>query len=197
MSFAGFQYIKHPEPQARDAYQNYTCGHCGNKVTGFIVAHYDYGSMDVNWLICPSCGDGSVYSSRRQMFPGMCFGPNIEGLPDLVSKAYQEARDCISSNAFTACEFICRKILMHVAVEKGAKEKETFSSYLTFLSEKGYITPPMAEWVDLIRQHGGKATHLIEQPDAKRAECTLMFTAELLRLIYEMEHLAKRYIPKS
>lgn len=197
MSFGGFEYIKHPSPSSSYAYSNYTCGHCGNIVTGFVVANYNYATMDVKWLICPSCGDGSVLSSKHQIFPGTRFGPDIEGLPDLVNKAYHEARDCISSNAFTACELICRKILMHVAVEKGAKEKETFSSYLSFLSEKGYITPPMTEWVDLIRQHGGKATHLIEQPDAKRAECTIMFTAELLRLIYEMDHLAKRYTPKS
>ena len=196
MSFGGYEHITHPRSDQSIAYQNYTCGYCGNKVTGFKVAIYHYGMTTVNWLICPSCGDGSVYSSRNQIHPGISYGPNIEGLPELIEEAYQEARDCMTVNACTACELICRKILMHVAVEKGAKEKESFSFYLTYLSEKGYITPPMTEWVDLIRQHGGKATHLIEKPERKRGESTLMFTAELLRLIYEMEYLSKRYIPE-
>ena len=59
------------------------------------------------------------------------------------------------------------------------------------------ITPPMKGWVDLIRQHGNKATHSLESPDKKRAESTLMFTAELLRLIYEMEHLSMQYTEET
>ncbi len=102
----------------------------------------------------------------------------------------------MSVSAYTACELLCRKILMHIAVEKGAKEGESFSEYLSILGEKGYITPPMGKWVDLIRQHGNKAAHLLEPPDRTRAESTIMFTAELLRLIYEMEHMANQYTPK-
>jgi hypothetical protein len=30
-----------------------------------------------------------------------------------------------------------------IAVEKGAKEGESFSEYLSYLGKKGYITPPM------------------------------------------------------
>jgi hypothetical protein len=103
----------------------------------------------------------------------------------------------MSVTAFTACELICRKILMHIAVEKGAKEGETFASYLTHLETQGYVTPPMKSWVDLIRQHGNKATHKIESPDKGRAESTLMFTAELLRLTYEMDYLARKYTPRQ
>jgi hypothetical protein len=99
----------------------------------------------------------------------------------------------MSVNAYTACELLCRKILMHVAVDKGGKEGESFATYLTYLQNAGYITPSMKGWVDLIRQHGNKATHEIDPPDSKRAEGTLMFTGELLRVIYEMEHLASQY----
>ena len=53
----------------------------------------------------------------------------------------------------------------------------------------------MKGWVDVIRQHGNKATHELDEPDRNRAESTVMFTAELLRLTCEMEHLAKRYAP--
>ncbi len=110
-----------------------------------------------------------------------------------MSAAYDEARRCMSVNAFTSAELMCRKILMHVAVEKGAKEGATFESYLDHLKKAGYVTPPMEAWTDLIRKHGNKATHRLDTTDRKRAESTLMFTAELLRLIYEMDHVARRY----
>ena len=117
MPFGGYEHITHPRPDKGEAYQNYTCGYCGNNVTGFKVANYHYG-INVNWLICPSCGEGSVCSSRNHIFPGISFGPVIEGLPELVLEAYTEARNCYSLNAFTATELICRKILNEIQPEK-------------------------------------------------------------------------------
>lgn len=195
MKFVGLEYVKHPDYREEDSRLSYTCGHCSTAVSGVVVSTYYTSLGEVKWVLCTNCGYGSVFNEGR-LYPDSVFGPIIEGLPKEVSDAYTEARNCYSVNAFTATELICRKILMHVAVEKGAKEKESFQSYLTFLGDKGYITPPMTKWVDLIRQHGGKATHLIEEPDRKRAESTLMFTAELLRLIYEMDYLASHYTPK-
>ena len=103
----------------------------------------------------------------------------------------------MSVNAYTASELICRKILMHVAVDKGAEEGKGFESYIDHLQAKGYVTPPMKEWVDTIRKHGNSSTHQLEQPSKSRAESTIMFTAELLRLIYEMDSMAKNYVPKA
>ena len=51
----------------------------------------------------------------------------------------------------------------------------------------------MKRWVDLIRKHGNEATHKLDAPDKARAESTVMLTAELLRVIYEMEHMASKY----
>jgi len=193
MSYGGTAYIRHPKSGTEDEYFSYTCGHCGTKVAGIVLAVYTAPRLPVLWLLCTSCGDGSVRSSTGAILPGTAYGPIIEGVPELVSNAYEEARACISVDAFTSCELICRKILMHIAVEKGAEEGREFAHYLSFLSKQGYITPPMTKWVELIRKHGNKATHLIEEADRKRTESTLMFTAELLRLIYEMEHIAKEY----
>jgi len=194
MAFGGTKQITHPDTREPDGQFTYLCAHCNVMTSGLVVARYYYGHT-VIWAICNNCGHGSVYDNGV-LYPNSKFGPIIEGLPKDVLNAYEEARSCFSVNAFTACELVCRKILMHVAVDKGAKEDEAFSYYLSVLEEKGYITPPMKKWVGLIRKHGGKATHLIEAPDQGRAEGTLMFTAELLRLIYEMEHMADKYIPK-
>lgn len=74
---------------------------------------------------------------------------------------------------------MCRKILMHVAVDKGCDEGKSFGEYIDYI-ESEYITPIMKPWVDLIRRHGNSSTHELVPPDVKRSESTLMFTAELL-----------------
>ena len=198
MEYGGHRYITKHDGSDRASWYSYTCGYCNTKISGAVVCgYYPSPIHTIKWLLCPNCGDGSVLALDGNVYPGVPFGPNIEGLPDNILEAYKEARSCMSVNAFTSCELICRKILMHVAVEKGANEGDSFINYLSYLEGKGFITPPMKNWVDLIRQHGNKATHLLESPDKKRAESTIMFTAELLRLIYEMEHISKKYIEKT
>ena len=120
-------------------------------------------------------------------------GPDIQGLPSDLGAIYDETRRCMAAKCFTAAELLCRKILMHVAVEKGAGEGESFVHYLSFLESNGHVAPQMRRWLDLIRKHGNQATHEIAAPDAPRAEGTVLFTVELLRLVYEMEFLAKKF----
>jgi hypothetical protein len=147
----------------------------------------------IKWILCPSCIDASVLTKEGLLYPSAASGPVIEGLPGTVKDAYHEARMCLTVNGFTACELLCRKILMYVAVEKGAPTGDTFNNYLTHLTGLGYIAPPMKGWVELIRKHGNQSTHELPSPDRTRAESTLMLTAELLRLIYEMEYLSNKY----
>jgi hypothetical protein len=154
--------------------------------------------FDVRWVQCPNCANGSVVDPEDRVHPSVRIGPDVIGLPPDVSAAYDEARDTMSVNAFTACELVCRKILMHIAVEKGANEGESFVSYINYLEAQGYVTPPMKGWVDQIRTIGNSATHELSAPQRARAESVIMFTAELLRLVYEMDALTQKYTaPKS
>jgi hypothetical protein len=54
----------------------------------------------------------------------------------------------------------------------------------------------MKGWMGLIRERGNKSTHELEAPNKQRAESTIVFTTELLRIVYEMEEMAKKYAPK-
>jgi hypothetical protein len=184
MSWEGLQYFS----ANNAAWETYTCPFCSKEVSGVVVAVSNEGA----WLRCPTCRKGAVLMGGI-LYPSAPFGPVVDGLPPEVEKAYNEARKCMSVGAFTAAELICRKILMHLAVDKGAKEGEPFAAYLTFLEKAGYVTPPMKGWVDLIRKHGNLATHELPAPDRQQAASTVMFAAELLRLVYEMEHMARRY----
>jgi len=183
----------------KDEWRTYMCAHCSNRVTGLVVARSRNDKQQMSlWLRCPDCQEPSVWIEHLDaIIPGPRFGPSVEGLPSNVEDAYEEARQCMAAQAFTAAELLCRKILMHIAVEKGAAAGEKFAAYLTYLEQTGYITPPMKPWVDLIRKHGNLATHELPPSDRQRAESTVMFTAELLRLVYEMEYLAQRYTPSS
>ena len=197
MSFRGHQSLILPDGSTSDGWETYICAHCGTKVSGAVVGLYSWeGSHGYEhsnkWLLCTHCTKPSA-KFNNTIFPDPPFGPIIQGLPSEVSESYNEARLCMGVNAYTASELICRKILMHVAVDKGANEGEPFASYLTYLESNGYITPPMKGWVDLIRQHGNKSTHKLYAPEKERAQSTVMFTAELLRLIYEMEYMANKF----
>jgi hypothetical protein len=92
---------------------------------------------------------------------------------------------------------MCRKILMHVAVDKGADKGQTFAGYLTYLQDKGYVSPVMAAWVDLIRRHGNEAVHDLPEVTEERGRSTLIFTEQLLRMTYEMDALAQRFAPPA
>ena len=95
--------------------------------------------------------------------------------------------------AYTGCELLCRKILMNVAVDKGASEGETFECYINYLKDGGHITASMMDMADIVRDHGNKATHKIEQPSEARAKVTLEFTVHVLLSVYEAEHQLKKY----
>jgi hypothetical protein len=146
---------------------------------------------------CTKCHEISIDAGDGRIYPGEAFGPVLEGLPADVAAAYEEARRCMSVNAFTAVEGLCRKILMHVAVDKGAKEGETFAGYIDFLQKEGYVTPPMRSWVDLIKKHGNDSNHRLAAPERSRAESTMTFTTQLLRSVYEMAHIAGKFAPPA
>lgn len=196
MRFLGHGQVRHPSPGEGEAWIPMECGHCGRSVSGAVVSFVVTPEGHANhWLQCPTCGEGSVRLSSGRTVPGSPVGPSLSGLPSDVGEAYEEARQCMAVGGSVAAELVCRKILMHVAVEKGAKDGQTFAQYLGHLETEGYVTPPMKKWVDLIRTHGNEATHELAPVSSERAESTLMFTAELLRLTYEMEAMADKYAP--
>jgi DNA-directed RNA polymerase subunit RPC12/RpoP len=188
-------------PSEESAHMTYVCGICGTKVGGAVVALAgDSGTEPiVRWVRCTSCNRGSVVNvgpatDSVVISPPVRAGASVEGLPRGVNEAFEEARTTLGVGAYTSCELMCRKILMNVAVDKGASPGGTFAGYLDHLGGQGYVTPPMKSWVDVIRKNGNIATHELPGTDLDRAESTLGLTTQLLRVVYEMEHKAQRYL---
>lgn len=151
----------------------------------------------MRWLYCPECGHGAVWNaSDKVVHPLAKFGPDIQELPDIVKDAYDEARRCFAVGAYRACLLTCRALLMYVAVEQGDQEGKHFTEYVQYLVEKGFVTDAMKPWLDEIRNLGNNATHQITEGDQKQAENVLMFTAELLRHVYELPTLTRKFASK-
>ena len=176
------------------------CGHCNNAVSAYIVAtSHPEEFVEGLHLRCDICERGSyleiitLNNQRVGIWPGSKKHREIDSLPKDVKSAYDEARNCFSVSAFTAAELICRKILMHIAVDLGANEGESFASYINHIEKEGYITTPMRPWADLIRKRGNAATHELEAVSEKGANETMEFTMTMLQVVYELPARAKKF----
>lgn len=190
--------VHHPDEGTLD----FSCGYCGADAHGIVVARYRIISSDqkpfepVRWLMCPRCGNPTVISKFGNQYPVGTIGPDIAGLPEVVFDAYTEAREAAGVRAFTASALICRKILMYVAVEEAdAPEGKTFAEYIDSLGSAGYVTPVMKPWVEAIRRTGNSAAHELDPIEERQALSTLTFTAQLLRVVYEMAYLGSQLNP--
>lgn len=89
----------------------------------------------------------------------------------------------------------CRKLLMHIAVGKGADEGRNFVEYVEYLSSKGYVPPDAKNWVDHIRTKGNEANHQIVIMSEEAARDLMAFAEMLLKLVYEFPAASKKYPP--
>lgn len=113
---------------------------------------------------------------------------DVDGLPDNIAQVYHEARKAVSVQMYTSCEMLCRKILVNVAVDKGAKKKDTWNhkKCIKYLVKKGYITG-FTGVANYIRLTGDQSTHKIGSPSRERARQTVKFTASVLKHVYDAE----------
>jgi hypothetical protein len=96
--------------------------------------------------------------------------------------------------AYTAAVLVGRKLLMNIAVSRGAKAGESFQSYVNHLAESGIVTNGMTEWVNEIRELGNDANHEIAVMTRDQAEGLLTFVAMLLKVVYEYPELGRRSV---
>jgi hypothetical protein len=170
--------------------RQWTCGHCGTH-TSSREGYRTLSSGEGEIRMCSSCNRPTAFL-RDEQIPGAPFGEDVKHLPKDLEALYEEARRCMTIQAYSAAILLCRKILMHVAVSKGAKEGETFVEYVGFLFDRHFVPPDGKEWVDKIRTKGNEATHEIKLMDKDDAEDLLTFTGTLLRVTHEFPARAKK-----
>ena len=152
-----------------------------------ILSNNIYSGCSAQAAVMDRCGTITPY------FHHWLLVPQVEGLPSDICQVYDEARKSFAVEAYTGCELLCRKILMSVAVDRGAAEDKRFEHYVDYLKDNGHITASLKDMTDIIRRNGNQSTHKIGQTDPKQAEYTLNFTAQVLRSIYEIESQFSKY----
>jgi len=171
--------------------RRFTCGFCMRAVGPSFG--YPYRNPYREVLICPTC-DRPNYFEIDDQTPAPLLGNDVANVPDEIGVLYAEARACTGVDAFTAAVMACRKILMHIAVDKGAEAGKRFIEYVEYLSNKGYVPPNGKDWVDHIRSKGNEANHEITIMKKEDALDLITFSEMLLKFIYEFP---KRIPPKK
>jgi len=143
---------------------SYTCGFCGRDVSSREGYHtgdgYSVARGHPVLFICPGCNRPSYFERPgfSSQTPAPLIGNRVETLPPNIEATYNEARECTKVSAYTACVLVCRKLLMHKAVEQGATSGQSFIEYVEYLADNGYV-PPTDKAGSTIS--GGKATRPI------------------------------------
>ncbi len=168
--------------------RSYICGYCGSPLAserGWQANRTGTTSLFAHIYICHLCSGPTFFESKRQT-PGVVFGEAVKDIPDdSVQNLYEEARKATGAGCYTAAVLCCRKLLMHIAVAKGAKAGESFVSYVEFLTKNHYVPPDAKGWVDYIREKGNEANHEISIMVEDDAEELIAYLEMLLKNIYE------------
>lgn len=169
----------------------YTCSYCGFDVApdwGY-YSESPGGQSGLSYSgqisICPHCTSPTYLPSSGGQFPGAAFGGSIEHLPKEVAALYDEARNCIKVNAYTAAAMCCRKLLMNVSVAHEAAEGKPFAWYVDWLVDEGHLPGKAKPWVTVIKDKGNEANHEIRILGLEDAERLLKFSEMMLKMLYE------------
>lgn len=163
------------------------CGYCGVGVGGNVGYHDEHDHDQI--YICPNCSKPTAFildeNNEVRQIPGASSSATLEHLPREIYTLYEEIKRCVQYTAYTSAVLAMRKLIMHVAVDKGAKPSQTFIKYIDFLDTENWIPKSGREWVDNIRKGGNEANHEIVIVEQSEAERLLKFVEMLLQIIYE------------
>jgi hypothetical protein len=170
------------------ASKKWKCGYCNREVgsqVGWQVTDAQNHAMYIR--LCSYCNGPTLFlPGDHEYSPGPLPGNPVEHLPAEIESLFAEARTASAAGAYTAAVLTCRKILMHVAVDKGAEESKNFLEYVTYLIGKGYAPPNSQDWVDYIRTRSNEANHEIILMTTEDAAALVTFIEMLLRFIFEL-----------
>ena len=176
--------------------RRYVCAYCSRDVSpakGYFKVDAR-GKHDAYVYICHHCSNPSYFDGDDRQHPAPVFGEPVSHISDQsVASLYEEARRATGVSAYTAAVLCCRKLLMQVAVSKGAPANKPFVEYL---ADRHYIPPDAKPWVDHIRMRGNEANHEIAIAGKDTAEELVSFCHMLLKVIFEFPAVVrKRYPP--
>lgn len=191
------------EASSSEAWDDVRCPHCGAArmvrvaaLTKAVQGRSVVDTASVRWLRCAACADGAL-ARGGAVYPPVRPFAGVKGLPGADERIWDEARTCFGASAYTAAVMLCRKLLLHVAVEKGLPPSNDkgrapgFKDCVDHLESEGVITRSMLGWVDRIKDVGNEATHEINPVSKDDAEAVGAFTQQLLTLAYALDDMMR------
>lgn len=180
--------------------RQYRCHYCGSLVASHLgfqgwshgPTYGNNGQLQAEYIyICSHCDRPTYFNYYNTQIPAPATDEDVEFLPDNIQILFREARLAKSVHANTAAVMVCRTIIMHVAVERGAPEKNkqgqsnTFVFFINYLEEQSIIPKGAKGWVDKIRTLGNEAIHDLSIMTEHDTSLILGFTTLLLKITYE------------
>ena len=187
----------------------YQCAWCNNRVAslnGYTrhegVEYNDFGeitsdgTIDLEIRICPECENPSIiqYKNGRDS-PITRTIPSrrkkrIKNMPSGMYEIYDGVSACLEKGLPTASVILCRNLLVHIAVGKGAKEGDSFGNYLTHIEKEGYVPPVIKPVFEEVLRIGNKANHYTNNTieiSQEEAQKIAGFMEAFLTLFYEYQ----------
>lgn len=162
---------------------SWICGWCGDRVAAKPTSE---GGLSKTYL-CPRCARYTVVAEDDRVAPPEREFASVLHMPADVATAWGEACLSFGASAFTAAEIMCRKILMHIAVDQaGSKKGKTFKEYIEELDSAGFIQVNLKNRVTEIKDRGNIANHELPASTKDEAKKTMAVTRHLLLGIYEL-----------
>jgi hypothetical protein len=151
-------------------------------------------SARVTFASCPACDApllaaqndiGSGWDAPERIYPPRDRDFTWDEVPSNIVRAFNEARTCFRTKAFTAAAIMCRKTLEGICLEHGVKSSGTLAAQLQKLKENGIIESRLFEWAEALRTMGNEAAHGVEVVISPAdARDTLEFTEALLEYVF-------------
>lgn len=173
----------------------FDCGYCGKHVTSELGFRHPSdrasGGGAMEFIYICACGKPTYFpddpaTHEVGQIPGALGGHDVKGLPPDVAAVWSEIRRGAAAGVYSLAVMGCRKMLMHVAVDKGAKVGLGFLEYVTYLDDEGYVTRNGKPWVERIQKEGNRPNHKIVLSSKEDAERLIRVCELLLKMIYEM-----------
>lgn len=184
---------------SRGVFRVAQCTHCESTVMAAVASLAPDGE-DTEWLRCAGCNRPAIVD-RGRLIPAAKPLKVPKGLPEEMEPLWDEARTCLQNGANTGAVMLCRKLLFHVAVDKGLPDKKAngwapnFYECVQHLEDEGYFTPNMRRWVDRVKDVGNEQNHELKPIEPAVALDVATFAQQLLVLAYEMDSMLETAEP--
>ena len=168
--------------------REYICYFCNKTVASSVGYDGSVGYIH----ICPHCNRPTYFYGGRIQVPKPLPLSPVTGVEDNVRDLFEEARKCISTESYTAVAMLCRKLLMNIAVDQGAKKNKKFQEYVEYIQEENLVSKNAKELLTEIKDIGNDANHEISQVSEEQANQIIKFINEVIRQIYRVKSLSLR-----